>query len=45
MKLLLIPTEYYAHNSVPSVESIKLLEIIEAKVGQNGTRSKLATFY
>ena len=27
----LIATEYYAYNSVPSVERIKLLTIIEAK--------------
>ena len=31
MKLILIAKEYYAYNSVPSVESIKLLAIIEAK--------------
>ena len=35
MKLPLNATEYYANNSVPSVESIKLLAIIEAKMGQN----------
>ena len=29
----------------PRVESIKLMTIIEAKMGQNGRRSKCATFY
>ena len=37
MKLPLIATEYYAYNYVPSVESIKLLQIIEPKIGPNGT--------
>ena len=31
MKLSLIATEYYAYNSEPSVESIKLLTIIKQK--------------
>ena len=43
--LPLIATEYHAYNSVSSVESVKLLTIIEAKMGQNGRRSKCATFY
>ena len=42
MKFPLIATEYYTFKSVPSVESIKLMTIIEAKIGQNG-RSKVAT--
>ena len=32
-------------SSVPSVESIKQMTIIEAKMRQNGKRSKCATFY
>ena len=44
MKLPLFATEYYAYNSVPSIESIKLLTIIEAKMGQNGIKSKSAIF-
>ena len=44
-KFPLSATDYYAYNSVPSVESIKLMAIIEAKLGQNGRRSKCATFY
>ena len=35
---------YYADNSVPSVESIKLMTSSEAKMGQNGRRSKCTTF-
>ena len=31
-------TEYYTNNSVLSVESIKLMRIIEALMGQNGRR-------
>ena len=38
-------TENYAYNSVPSHESIKLLAIIEAKMGQYGRRSKCATLF
>ena len=30
-KFPLINTDYYANNSVPSVESVKLIAIIEAK--------------
>ena len=45
MEFLLNATEYYATNSVLSVESIKLMTIIEAKMGQNGKRSKYATLY
>ena len=46
MKLPVIATEYYAYNySMPSVESTKLFTIIEAKMGQNGRRSKCATCY
>ena len=41
----LIGTEYYAYNNVPGVESIKLMTIIRAKMGQNGRMSKCATFY
>ena len=37
--------KYCAYKIVPSVENIKLLTIIEAKIGQNGRRSKCATFY
>ena len=47
MKLPLIATEYYyAYNSLPSVEleSVKLWTIIEAKMGQNGRKSKDPTF-
>ena len=36
--------KYYADNSVPSFESIKLNTIFEAKMEQNGRRSKCATF-
>ena len=35
MKLPLIVTDYYAYNSVPSLEGIKLMTII-MKMGQNG---------
>ena len=39
LKFPLIATEYYAYNSVSSVESIKILAIIvKAKMGQNGRR-------
>ena len=31
-------TEYYANNSVLSIESIELMTIIDAKTGQNGRR-------
>ena len=34
MKLPLSATEYYTYNSVPSVESLKILTIIEAKMGK-----------
>ena len=34
MKLQLIATEKYAYNSVPSLEIIKLITIIFAKMGQ-----------
>ena len=40
-KFPLTATEYYACNSVPSVESMKLIKIIEAKKGQNSRRSQL----
>ena len=42
MKFPLIATEYYAFKSVPSVESIKLMTLIKAKMGQNGRGSKCA---
>ena len=45
MKFPLTATEKYAYKSVPSVESIKLTTIIEAKIGQNGRRSKCATLF
>ena len=35
----------FNNNSVLSVESIKILPIIEAKMGQNRRRSKCAIFY
>ena len=38
----LTATECYAYESVSSVESIMLKTIIEAKIGQNGRRSKCA---
>ena len=44
MKLPLTATEYYSYNSVPSVESINLLAIIEAKMGQN-TKGKNAQLF
>ena len=34
-----------AYKSVPSVESIQLMTIIEAKTGQNGRMSKCATLF
>ena len=40
-KLPLVAREYYAYNNVPSVEKVKLLTVIEAKMGQTGRRSKL----
>ena len=42
-KFPLYATEYYTYNIVPSVQSIKLVAIIEAQMGQNGRRSKCAT--
>ena len=45
LKFPLIATEYFAYDSSPSVESIKLIMTIEAKMGQHGFRSKCATFY
>ena len=45
LKFPLNATDYYAYNSVPSVESIKLITILFGKMGQNGRRSKCATFY
>ena len=35
LKFPLTATEQYAYKSVPSVESLKLMTIIEAKKGQN----------
>ena len=34
--------EYYSYNSVPSIERIKLMTIIEAEIGQNGRKQKYA---
>ena len=45
LKFPLTATEYYAYISVPSVESIKLMTIIEAKKGQFGRRPKCATLF
>ena len=45
LKFPLTETEYYAYKSASSVESIKLMTIIEAKFGQNGRRSKCATLF
>ena len=43
MNFPLIATECYAYNSLASVESIKPMTIIEAKMRQNGGRSQRAT--
>ena len=45
LQVPLTATEYYAYNSVPSVENIKLMTIIFGKMGQNVRRSKCAAFY
>ena len=44
LNIPLIVTEYYSYNSVPSVESMNLMKIIEAKMGQKGKKSKCPTF-
>ena len=38
LKFPLDATEYHAYKSVPSKESIKLMNIIEAKMGQIGRK-------
>ena len=46
MKVPLNPTNImHITYSVPSVESLKLLTIIEAEMDQNGKRSNYSTFY
>ena len=45
LKFPLTATEQYVYISVLSVKSIKLKMIIETKIGQNGRRSKCATFF
>ena len=43
LKFSLNATEWYEYNIEPSVESIKLMTIIEAKKGQNVKRKNCAT--
>ena len=44
LKFPLTVTEYYGFNNVPSIESLKLLTIIERKIAQNERRFNRATF-
>ena len=45
LKFLLNATEYYANNSVLSVESIRLMTIIFGKMGQKCKKVKKPRFF